>query len=57
MNYSQTNQNTKLNLYLSHFNAQEVDGILYFIVDLGIDGKQLWKTDGTTAGTVFVFNI
>jgi len=36
-------------------NDQEIDGILYFTVDLGIKGKQKWKTDGVN--TVFVANV
>jgi ELWxxDGT repeat protein len=32
-------------------------GTLYFTADDGTDGRQLWKTDGTPAGTVMVTNL
>ncbi|WP_019508804.1 hypothetical protein [Pleurocapsa sp. PCC 7319] len=57
MNFSQTNQISQLNLALQNFNSLKVEGIFYFVVDLGIQGKQRWKTDGTAKGTVFVANI
>jgi ELWxxDGT repeat protein len=31
-----------------------VDGTLFFKADDGIHGRELWKTDGTAAGTVLV---
>lgn len=33
------------------------DGILYFTANNGIHGKELWKSDGTEAGTVMVKDI
>lgn len=57
MNFFQTYQKTQLNLALQHFNSLKVNGILYFIIDLGVQGKQRWKTDGTAQGTVFIANI
>lgn len=54
MKFNSKSQNTELNLNLADCDAIEIDGILYFTIDLGIRGKQRWKTDGTPAGTVFV---
>jgi ELWxxDGT repeat protein len=34
-----------------------VNGTIYFVVDDGISGRELWKTDGTTAGTRLVRDI
>jgi ELWxxDGT repeat protein len=33
------------------------NGTLYFIADDGVSGEELWKTDGTDAGTVLVKDI
>jgi ELWxxDGT repeat protein/VCBS repeat-containing protein len=37
---------------LTNFN-----GALYFVADNGVDGRELWKSDGTDAGTVMVKDI
>ena len=34
-----------------------VNGVLYFIANDNINGNELWKTDGTAAGTVMVKDI
>lgn len=47
MNFPQNTHDTLIDLKMSLFDVQEVDGILYFTVDFGIRGKQRWKTDGT----------
>ncbi|RCJ21084.1 hypothetical protein A6770_30920 [Nostoc minutum NIES-26] len=39
------------------FNLSNVNGILYFTADDGIHGVELWKSDGTEAGTVLVKDI
>ena len=33
------------------------NGVVYFMADDGINGKELWKSDGTAIGTVLVKNI
>ena len=35
----------------------DVNGTLFFVADDGIHGKELWKSDGTEAGTVLVKDI
>ncbi len=35
----------------------DFNGEVYFSADDGINGRELWKTDGTTAGTVLVVDI
>ena len=34
-----------------------MNGTLFFIADDGADGMELWKSDGTAAGTVLVKDI
>ncbi len=35
-------------------NLRDVNGTLFFVADDGIHGRELWKSDGTGAGTVLV---
>jgi ELWxxDGT repeat protein len=39
------------------FNLTNVNGTLFFKADDGTHGRELWKSDGTTAGTVLVKDI
>lgn len=55
MKYYHSQQNTKFDVGLSNVSGQEIDGFLYFTIDLGIRGQQLWKTDGIN--TVLVAKI
>ncbi|MEP7374414.1 MAG: ELWxxDGT repeat protein [Chitinophagaceae bacterium] len=41
----------------SYFDATNVNGILYFRPDDGVHGDELWKSNGTAAGTVLVKDI
>jgi ELWxxDGT repeat protein len=47
-----TDINPAGNLYLSYLT--EVNGTLFFMAGNGTDGPELWKSDGTTAGTTLV---
>ena len=38
-------------------NGFPAQGVLYFVADDGISGYELWKSDGTGAGTVLVKDI
>ena len=33
------------------------EGLLFFYSDDGVNGSELWQTDGTENGTVFVYDI
>jgi ELWxxDGT repeat protein len=39
------------------YELTNVNGLLYFSADDGVDGRELWQSDGTTAGTVMVQDI
>ena len=43
--------------YLDRPAVGSLDGVLYFAADDGSHGVELWRTDGTTAGTVMVRDI
>jgi ELWxxDGT repeat protein len=38
-------------------NLTAINGVTYFAADDGVVGKELWKTDGTTAGTLLIKDI
>ena len=38
-------------------NLTEVNGTLFFEANDGTNGRELWKSDGTSAGTVLVKDI
>ncbi len=44
-------------MYLNWEELAEVDGTLYFVARDGTSGFELWKSDGTEAGTVLVKDI
>ncbi|HEY9046739.1 MAG TPA: ELWxxDGT repeat protein [Ohtaekwangia sp.] len=39
------------------FEMETVNGVTYFVANDGTNGRELWKTDGTTGGTVLVLDI
>ena len=39
------------------FDLTAVNGVLFFSPDDGVNGGELWKSDGTAAGTVLVKDI
>lgn len=42
---------------IPQINAQEINGMLYFMVERGNNSKEYWKTNGTPNGTVFIAKI
>ncbi|HSD14048.1 MAG TPA: ELWxxDGT repeat protein [Flavobacterium sp.] len=44
-------------IYGESSNLTNINGILYFNANDGVNGSELWKSDGTEAGTVMVKNI
>ncbi len=44
-------------LRLTPFEAAPAAGVLYFVANDGIHGRELWRTDGTACGTYMVIDI
>ncbi|UOK41952.1 MULTISPECIES: ELWxxDGT repeat protein [Flavobacterium] len=44
-------------IYGEKSNLTNINGVLYFSANDGVNGSELWKSDGTEAGTVMVKNI
>lgn len=42
--------------YAGRFDPVAMGGILYFAADDGVNGRELWRSDGTAAGTSMVAN-
>lgn len=55
MKYSQTKQITRIECQSPISDVKTVKGILYFTVNLGAKGKQLWKSNGVSS--ILIANI